>query len=223
MTSSVPSVVDFCQQLAPSAPHHKALRELYGALTGFDPEASLRARLDAFLRLGSWVRDPAPPPVPNGTHAGMHVQWVRLALVLDALDRVPPWKEAFAATLTRVLAETTGVHAFAEVGVPNDRGFLSETVDRLSQKLLPRAREDRQLAELVAELFPHRRDAEWLADLPIDLCARVAGLLEPAGWKPVRAAVADAARLLATRVSAIGLSEEIRERASGGALADSPF
>ncbi len=223
MTSSVPSVVDFGQQVAPNAPYHKALRELYAALSGFDPDGPLRTRLDAVARLGAWIRDPAPPPSGDGTHTGVHAQWVRLALVLDWLERVPPWREALTATLARVLADTSGVHAFAEVGVPNDRGFMSETIDRLSQKFLPRAREDRQLGELVGALFPHKRDAAWLGDLPPELLARVVGLLEDTGWKPVRHALADAARLLATRVSAIGLSEEIRERASGGALADSPF
>jgi site-specific recombinase len=223
MTSSIPSVVDFCQQLAPNAPYHKVLRELYESLSGFDPEAPLRARLDAFVRLAEWIRDPSPPPVGDGTHTGVHVQWVRLSLVLDAIERVPAWRETVTGALARVLAESSGVHAFAEVGVPNDRGFMSETIDRLSQKFLPRARDDRKLDELFIEMFPQKRDAEWLAELPPELCARVAGLLDDVGWKPMRAAVADAARLLCTRVSAIGLSEEIRARASGGSLYDSPF
>jgi site-specific recombinase len=217
-----PSPVDLGRRLAPSAPYHKGVRALHDALAACDPAKPLAERQAALERLVAWVRDPAPPPVesPPSFDRSQHA---RLAIVLDILDEAPAWREAVGHTLALVLAETSAVHLFAEVGVPSDRGLLDETMDRLAQRLLPRVREEHDLADCFAAALPARRDAEWLGDLPPELAARVWALLSPEEWAPLRRDLGDAVRLLATRVAALGLSEEIRARADAERLDESPF
>src|SRR5437773_2380111 len=75
------------------------------------------------------------------------------------------------------------------------------------------------LGELVGQLFPSPGDAEWLRALDDQLAARAAAALA----LRLGPALDEALALSATRVSALGLSDEIRARGSGVSVLDSPF
>src|SRR5262245_3276548 len=141
MSVAVPEVVDFCRALAPAQPYHRALRELYGALAGLDASLGLKWRLAALERLALWIRDPSPLPLETAPVAAGDAPepWPtrKLRVVVELLEQIEPWRHAFTGTVTSILAETSGVHLLAEIGVPNDRGFLEETADRLAERLLP--------------------------------------------------------------------------------------
>ena len=57
--------------------------------------------------------------------------------ILDALEASPERRERFLASLSALLAETDGTALFGDVGIPGDRGFLSELGDRISARLIP--------------------------------------------------------------------------------------
>jgi site-specific recombinase len=122
-----------------------------------------------------------------------------------------------------VLEECSAVHLLAEVGLPGERSFLGEAMDRLWAKVLPRPHELGELASLLAAAFPARRDARWIAELPLDSCLAVAGWIGPRGLAALRRGLADSLRLLAARVAALGLSRELRSRAHARWPSDSPF
>ena len=113
----------------------------------------------------------------------------------------------------------------ARLGLPTDRGFWNETIDRLSRRFLPEPVDESDLAQLVSRLLPGERDAIWLSSAPDELTARLARALDGGRgtWSALRRAACDAISLIATRVSAIGLSDVIRTRSPRISLSESPF
>jgi site-specific recombinase len=218
----LPEAVDLGRKLLPRTPYHKGVRDLHGALVGCDPSLPLGEREAGLERLVAWIRDPAPPPAET-PRPEARSQHARLAIVLETLAAQPELAARVGETLAGVLTETSAVHLFAEVGVPSDRGLLDETLDRLAQRLLPRAREEHELSDCVLASLPNRRDAEWLADLPGELVDGVVALVPAESWAALVHDLGDAARLLATRIAALGLSEEIRARSEAESLDRSPF
>jgi site-specific recombinase len=127
-----------------------------------------------------------------------------------------------------VLRDASAVNLFAQLGLPTDRGLLGETLDRLSRRLLPEAMDPRSISELVCRLFPSPRDLVWLNATPPELLLRFAQLLRLASpeerlWRPLEEAVLDALRLIATRVSAVGLYDALLSRSPNVPLDESPF
>jgi len=194
--------------------------ELRACLDGIDPVGGMERRQSGLERLVAWVR--APGRLPGG---GEHEppQHARLARLLAVLEQEPDWRDALADTLTRVLEESSAVHLLAEVGLPGERSFLGEVVDRLSAKVLPSPHEAGELAALLAAAFPSRRDARWVATLPLESSRAVAELVGSRGRAVLRRGLAEALRLLAARVSALGLARELRTRSGALWPSESPF
>jgi site-specific recombinase len=190
--------------------------ELQPFLDALDPRASLGARLEALENLArlhfdiGGLRNPGP------------AQIVRLRALLAALEAAPDFRERLRATLGAVLRETAGVALFSEAGIPNDRGLASETIDRVSRRVLPRPPDDQNLERFVSRVFRRPRDCAWIEAAPPALFAELAVALGDI-WAPVRDAMSDAIALLATRVSALGLSVNLRERTDPMHVRDSPF
>lgn len=216
---------EFCRRYAPGTPYDRSLRELYRILHACSPTAELDARVETLVRLGHWVRTPTRLPA-QGSGAPRVVeltQHARLRFLARVLREIPEWRAAVAGTIHSVLAETQSLHLFAEVGVPNTRGFYAETTDRLSRRLLPRANDPDDLAPILARALPSRADMAWVADLPPDLVFELATAVGLEAWAPLKTGADDAMRLLSTRVSSLGLSEELRARSRKVALPESPF
>jgi site-specific recombinase len=150
---------------------------------------------------------------------------LRLRVFLDVLDHVPVWRHKVAGLCARLIVSRSALPLF-EAGLPNDRGLLDETSDRLARRLLPAVRDQTDLGEALGELFPRASDCEWIAQLPPELLGRVDALFRSTRadvFAGVRQAAIDAVALVATRTSALGLSREMRARSPGEALAASPF
>jgi site-specific recombinase len=177
--------------------------------------------VEMFERLGRWVTAGLPPPsslwVPPEPTAV-----ARLRIAVTAFERFPELKNRWMSGLRDVLAASIGVKLFAETGLPNDRGLMQETSDRLARRFLPRPPEHGQLAELFARIFRQPRDATWIAEIPDDLMTRLAAI-SGGVWRPTHDWMVDAIALLCTRISALGLTEDMREDDPTTRLRNSPF
>ena len=195
------------------------LRALHRLLSGLDPAPSLDTAATAFESCGRWLRSPgalidAEPSLV-----------VRLRLLVEVLEDVPRWRDAFAAQIAALLAEGDAMPAL-ESGLPNDRGLGPESADRLARRFLPEADDTHNLGAVLSRAFPTRKHANALGAIPDELAARLVVLLRRGGTRvltPLDQALLDAIALIATRTSALGLSREIRERSPEIPLAASPF
>lgn len=222
-------VESFGQRFAPSAPRARAVRRLHTILEEIRPDVPLRDRLAQIERLGRWIVSGGKVgSLPDSPADGEPPASGRLRLLVHVVEDVPHWREPVARLVRGVLAETNGLRLFARMGIPSDRGFLAESIDRLSKRFLPTPRNDHDLGELIERFLVSRPTEEWLEVLDASLPRRFfAALATVEGCEDIFDAIGrslrDAIALLATRVSAFGLSEEIKARSPVVALRDSPF
>lgn len=220
----------FCVQFAPRAPGHPAVRDLQRLLAEVPPEG-LEARLEWVERCVAWLREskpalglmePAEPEAPAVV--------TRLALLVRVLETRASAREPVALLVREVMAATSGLKLFSQVGLPAGLGFLGEVSDRLARRLLPAPPENHELSELLLRLFRVSEDAAWLEGLPPELLARLSALVQGGTQPPVRApaqlvraSLVDALGLLAVQTAALGLTEDVRERCPEVSFRASPF
>jgi site-specific recombinase len=195
------------------------VRDLHAWLCALHLKAPLHDRCEQLAEGMRWLRAKRAVGVGPAAAPGEPRELTRLRLLLSALERVPAFGERVRALVAGILQETRALR-WLEVGLPNQRGVGAEASDRLSRRFLPSPPDATDLAELAAELLPSLRDEKWLRAIDPTLEARLLGFFTGGVLLP---AVDDAAALAATRVSSLGLTEDIRLRSSGAAIADSPF
>lgn len=223
--AALPDFESFGQQLAPSSPRHRALRDLYDVLLRCEPLASQLERVDGVQALFGWLASRrAAPPFPSAPRETP--QLTRLRWLLHALETQPAVSGRLSLCVEAVLADSVGGGLFGRLGLPSDRGFLSETIDRISRGLLPEPIDERDLTQLLGRALPSQAALRTLEATPPELVARLLRALCPGArspWAPLLEHLKDACRLLALRISATGLSDAIRARSPRGRLAQSPF
>lgn len=132
-------------------------------------------------------------------------------------------REALIATLTA--CDARGL--FGDFGMPNERGFLAEGSERLLGRLLPRPRDDHDLADLLHRWLGDARVAARVQRVKPEEFASLLDVLCPpasiADWNFLANDFADGMRLLMLRISAQGLSRKLRGRQPVEPLAKSPF
>lgn len=215
----------------PQAQGHASLRGLTDRAEAFTRAGTLRTRLDALAQLFDWLRKP-DTSIPElgrnpGPDAWQGAEWRRERVWLAILESSLVVRDRYHAGIAAILDETDALSLFAEAGLPNDRGLVPETFDRLFRIVLPAPREETDLARLFVRLFPTKKEVERVFSLPPDPLHRMAGLLAPVGvpevWEKPLAALLDAFCLLAARVDGLGLSEKLRVRSQRGSVQQSPF
>jgi site-specific recombinase len=212
------------EMLAPYADPHRRqrrVRELATLLGAFLAAAELRALVDALAALARWVAEPdARLPLPAGESAPAHR---RLTALVQLLEQ-PALQAAVRSQVAALIGQCDALPLLADSGLPNDRGLLHESADRLFGRILPAPRDDRDLAALLTRLFPTRRSLLVLEGLPPALFLRLGqALAGPGVFDPLEGAVRDAFLLVAARVQGLGLSQPIRARSRPGPLPRSPF
>ncbi len=181
------------------------------------PDAMLEEQLLVLEQLGRFVVSGPAVPAPTG-----HPALARLELLVLALERIPAARRRFQLTLHAVLAATRAVKLFGEIGMPNDRGLLAETTDRLARRLLPEPPAIHELWALASRIIRTVGDLAWLGPAADPLLHRLAAAGE-AAWDPVRESIHDAISLITTRIAAQGMSEAFRTRVAAGAIRESPL
>jgi site-specific recombinase len=221
----------FASQVAPHAAKNRALRQLFDILS--DSVADTQsARIAHLQRLMSWVRSKSRIPPFADSEPKELAQVTRLRCLAAALESFEPLRNKVSRELYLTLNECSGINFLACLGLPGDRGFMAESVDRLTRRLLPEPIDRGSLTQLMGGLFPQARDIKWLIAVPESILIRcgaalalqpLAGTAQPGSFAPLGRASLDASALLATRISAVGLSEAIRMRSPTSALQESPF
>ena len=185
-------------------------------------------RMDAWLALNAWLSGGKLWDDVYIDSADVHGSATqRFAVLMDVLAANPPLAAALRKALRAILDETEGANLFGEVGIPSDRGFLSELGDRATAKLIPSPRDDHDLGHLMSRSYQNRRDLTLIRGLQPSTLQRAVDLLFPANEPEMTAALeramADGFRLLLARVQGQGLSLKLRARSQPGPIARSPF
>ncbi|MCE1185767.1 MAG: site-specific recombinase [Rhodocyclales bacterium] len=222
----------FAAQLVEALPaqrqEHPAFKRLARILLGVLEAEDLPDQLDSWHALVSWLQGgPLWSDVYIGAEDVHGPATQRLAVLIDMLQASPPLAAHLRQALQSLLEATDGRNLFAELGIPSDRGFLSEFSDRIARKVLPSPRDDHDLSHLMSRSFDSSRDLQLVLGLQPATLQRLLELLfpvtEPQVGAGLRRAMADGFRLLLARVQGQGLSAKLRGRSSAGAVVESPF
>jgi site-specific recombinase len=180
------------------------------------PGAPIADQLVAIEQLGRFIV--AGPGVSTTGHPAL----VRLEWLVIALEKLPAAQRGFQAALGAVLEATRSAKLFGEIGLPNNRGLLAETTDRLARRFLPEPPATHELWRLAGHIIRNLDDLAWLVPDADPLLNRLAAAGGEA-WKPLRASILDSIGLLTTRVAALGMSEALRTRTPTESVRTSPL
>ncbi len=165
-----------------------------------------RLRLEPLLR---WLLEASPSDSVDGeARRTSRLRRLHAALIERGLPGAPS-EEWTHASAIRLLAET---------GLPDRTSLLGEGFLRVVDRIIPRLDPEGDLYALLDRLDLDEADAAWIEGLPADLKSAWGSLLAP----PVETWV-HAARLLAHRAAAVGLSRDLLALEPEGSDADSPF
>ena len=143
---------------------NRSLQTLASLLEDFNRAGTLHPRLDALVALYDWLRrsdDRIPELRPSATPLGKAgAMWRRERVWVSILEASPELRDRYHAGIAAILEETDAVSLFAQSGLPNDRGLLSETFDRFFNIVLPAPREETDLAKLFLRLFPTTKEVD---------------------------------------------------------------
>ncbi len=181
------------------------------------PEALLSEQLVAIEQLGRFIV--AGPAVPGSVG---HEALSRLEMLVVTLERIPAAQRRFQGTLHSVLSQTRAIKLLGEIGLPNDRGLLAETTDRVSRWVLPEPPAEHELFMLVGRIVRKVSDLDWLGPAADPLLHRLAEVSGKA-WEPIRHSVMDAISLISTRIAALGMSDAFRSRTVTTTIRESPL
>ncbi len=191
--------------------------ELAARVDAFCNAPDLRRRSAALIRLTRWIRPANPGASSDQT----------LSCLVTYLETNPEVRTRFQASAAVLLSELNSLSLFAEAGIPSDHSFPSEITQRLAAKLLPSAREASDTSKLLVTLYSTRRDAQQFLSIPPELFARMAAVFaapdDTLVWRRQQRDLYEAMRLLAARISGIGVQPEVRDRSTTTAVSDSPF
>ena len=205
------------EQLTPQAPSHLVTGELVRLVNDFCEAKTLRKRTTSLIRLVAWMRK-------SGSSAA---DMAGLAGFVEYLENDADTRGRFQSAFAELLSEMDSVPLFSEAGIPSDHSFTSEIGHRISARVLPSAREQSDTAKLVVTLYPNAKSVERFMASPPELFQRLFAVLAPPDGHDVashqRVELQDALRLLASRVSSLGLNPEVRARISTSSISESPF
>jgi site-specific recombinase len=183
----------------------------------FCETTTLHGRRSVFVQIVRWTRD----------DDGGDDELGRLALLLDVIESDATLQTAVQQSLGKLLAEIDALALFAEIGLPSVHPFTTEIVRRLIGRVLPSARRDTDAAKLLMDLYTGEKDVRRFAAQPAELFQRTVAVLtpenDPAFWARQLRDLHEAMRLLAARISGLGLAPEMRDRSSSHSIVRSPF
>ncbi len=151
----------------------------------------------------------------------------RLLVLVELLESDHELRRRVQHSLAEMLADLDSLALFAEAGLPSVHPFATEIVQRLVARLIPSARQESDARKLLIDLYSSERYAKQFAAISPELFQRIANVLTPEDrlefWHRQERDLEDSIRLLAARISGLGLQPEMRERSTGSGIAHSPF
>src|SRR3974390_655732 len=117
----------------------------------------LTSQLNALVELKEWTAKSSTSPL-DGTGA-------RLEAFLTLLESQSELRIRFQQVVRQILPQIHSVESFAEAGLHPRESFWSEAVRRLTQRILPSARDDSDLSGLALRLYPTSRAVEMRIQL----------------------------------------------------------
>lgn len=194
--------------------------DLSNLLETLDPQGPPVQRNLWLMALLRWVRGTPP----DGTAACV----ARITLLMDVLQSRPDTtqrlRELWLQTLDTVDASTL----LSDCGFANHSAFVSELVDRLHRKILPRTPQTNDATELFEQVLSSTLDTRWLQALPEELVARLGALLETpsfrySGITQWQYTLLEAITFCTSHIRAIGFSPDVRMRMNRPSHDASPF
>lgn len=187
------------------------------SLDAFCRADTVGERRAAFFELAQWLRQ------QEGASGSA------LARLTDAVESQPELRRHVRRALAETLSNTQFLSLFAEAGLPSVHSFGREVVGRVMARVLPTALADTDARKLLKALYRREEDAQRFIEMPPDLFARASAVFlgDDVGVRfRQNFDLENALRLLASRVSGLGLAPEVRERAAGDCaevIGESPF
>lgn len=168
-STPVPDLGAFFDVLVPTGQKPRPVRKLHQCLVAIDVHEEIFAREEALIAIAKWVRTGGEVPAIQGALPLERGSVRRLRMLVEALVQFPALRGRFSRLVQSLVSEQSALHLFARLGIPGDRGLLTETIDRLSRRLMPQPIDEQDITQLVAWMFPSRYDAHWMSNLPAGL------------------------------------------------------
>jgi len=201
----------------PKTPVRVAPGELVRQVEDFCAAKTLRKRTAALVGLVAWMRKSGASAADMSGLDGF----------VEYLESDSEVRARFQNAFAELLSEMDCVPLFSEAGIPSDHSFTSEIGHRISARVLPSAREQSDAAKLLVILYPTQRTVQHFLESPPELFQRLLLVVAPSDGEQFAAReysdLQEALRLLASRVSALGLNPEVRARSSAATVSESPF
>ena len=195
------------------------VQSLAALLDRFFAAASLTEQLDSLVALKEWIAKAGTSPV------GGHVS--RMEAFLSLIESEGELHARFQQAVREILPQIHSVESFAEAGLHPREGLWSEAIRRLTQRILPSARDDSDLSALALRLYPTSGSVETRLQLSDESFERLARALSPvdddSAWARQIDDLKQAFQLLAVHIAGIGLSPDLRARSHTCHLEQSPF
>src|SRR5579862_1976089 len=191
--------------------------ELVRRILAFCQAQDARARQATVTRLVRWIQR-------TNQRRSNHAE---LTSLLVYLETNPEVRNQFAVAWALLLNEVRSLALLAETGIPSDHALITEVVLRLVAKVFPSARHEMDASRLLLAVYRSKSYVRQFGEMPPELFARLAMIVSPPNADvekdEQRSDLRDALRLLATRVSWLGLKPEMRTRNLAAGVSDSPF
>jgi len=188
-------------------------------LENFLAAPDLAARLNGFVELKAWST--------SGHRWRPDRRLDRLEALLSLVESQTEIRSGFQQTVGQILVETHSVGLFAEAGLHPRESLWSDAARRLTQRILPSARDDSDLSRLALRLYPTAKSIDRLTEQPDTNFERIARLLSPVedtcAWIRQRDDLRQSFLLLGVHVAGLGLSPGLRARSHAFHIEDSPF
>lgn len=196
-----------------------------------NPDNNLRVRIDWFLDIMQWIRSSGVVKTDLDFSSGIP-QATRVKYALLVLEKNPEWKLNVAVVLRSIIKDTKALELFLNAGIPKHSGMWSEAFERVQVKLLPEARNDRDLVYVFTQTFKFDSDAAWIEQIDDETFFKLVELFnfnenenfkDLSDWNSLKKDARGALLLLSKELTALGLHSWVRQRVSTDDFRKSAF
>lgn len=182
-----------------------------------DPTAS---SLEPLHELMDYLR----PSARENSDAAM----LRLQILIGTLSQHAIYRDALCHYLGAIMGRHRQIRLYTDIGLLGNETVTSGIWRRLGERLIPPLQDDSSLSDLFSRLTRRGKDSHWIGDIPGELWGSLFALLRHCHDTPAHATHArqqqlEALRVLAHRISALGLEPELVRSYPVVEALESPF